>query len=217
MLKPATQERLENTQIIIRVLIQGKPAQINLPGYDPASGEFKLPIPPQSITYEDAARMSIYAHTGITSRSESRGVDPPTIIIAGTFAQRTRMKLDGFEWQRALEGLFQWYFTETASAGSQRRPLPTLEFHDVSREQHWIIEPLGTPWGRQDASTPTREQFNMRFRSLRRIGEPPVIISADPNANVTAAVNLCPFYSSSGGCASGQEFHEGCPFREGTA
>jgi hypothetical protein len=203
--KPSTTRKRAASAYILRILLQGKPANPGLPGLK--GGEFRLPLAPANITYEDSARTQMNAVTG-GNQVDEHGLNPPSITIGGTFGEATRGGMDGIEWQRALEGVIRWYMAQNLKRGLARQPLYIMEWHDTFVNQSWVVTPRATPWGIRDASKPVTESYTLRLDGVRSADTPK---PAQPLA--LSLGGLCPFFP---GCQSGGPADAHCPFR-GTA
>lgn len=211
-MKDSTATLLDNAQFALRATINGSP--LLPPGMPWVNdlGEFLLPIPPQSVEYGDGVRGTTFPLSEMTTRSEVRGLDTPTINISGTMGMLERDGYDGYEWQRNLETYVRWFFQAQVTAGKNRTPIPEMEWHDVLRDEHWYVQILQTPYGRQDASTPIRESYILKMKSLRKTGTPPKLTREQSTSRTTLAASLCPLYPA---CQNPDKpFKAGCVFRK---
>lgn len=199
---------------IFRVLLNDKPRSI--PGVDGMEdGLFILPRNPVSVQYQAGMRNFVYAVGTSEMRADQQGVDPPLIQIGVNFGERgswddkTQQGMDGRRSIRALENLVRGYAKAVAEAGRKRQPLHVLEFHDIYREESWVVTPLNVPYGMEDAGRPYTEDGSVRLQALTRADD--AIPPADPiPARMRDRARLCPLNPA---CKYGGPFEKGCPYR----
>lgn len=199
---------------IFRVLLRGQPR--NIDGVDGMEGGlFILPRHPVSVQYQAGPRTFTYATGTQEMRADQQGVDPPLITLAYDFGERggydprTRQGMDGRRATRALENLIRGYLKAAANAGRNRRDIHVLEFHDLYREQGWVVTPQNVPYGGEDAGRPYAESGVIRLQALRPADD--AIPAADPlPERLRDGVNACPLNPA---CKYGGPFEPGCPFR----
>ena len=183
---------------IIRLFELGAPVG-SVPGCSGyQGGEFRLPLAPQSIKSESRARTYIHP-LGPENAAEVHGLAPQVLTISGTFGEGVFGGNDGRGWQRDLEQLVYYYFTDNYRRNSLRLPQLDMAWHDLYRDDHWYVAPEGVPLGNQDSSSPYRETYNLRLSCLRKFdggvpGASPLMQKISV-ANYASATTTSPAYA----------------------
>lgn len=183
-----------------------------------AGGEFRLPIPPQSVKPESRARHFIHP-LGAENAVETHGLAPQVLTISGTFGEGLFGGNDGRGWQRDLEALVYFYFTDNYRRNSVREPQIDMAWHDLYKDDHWYVAPEGVPLGAQDKGDPYRETYSLRLSCLRKFdggapGASPLLekISVPAYSSATTASPAYAEYSASSGTASSADTGASVPF-----
>ena len=212
----STYDQRELRRYMLRMTdINGKPFPLpaELSKLAPNS-EFEFPLSPQSLEYTDRARTGLHPYADGTTGADEQGATVPSVQMSGTFGEGIRgnslgVRLDGRQWQRALEMFIGFYLETQHKAARYRTPPAVLEWHDTYKKAHLIVTPQATPRGREDAGSPYKESFQLVLTGLRRTTEPPKAQTAQA-ADPVLMHNTCPFVYQ---CrADGIPREEGCPF-----
>lgn len=216
---PETLRLRASRAYIFRVLYQGKPRNIEgVAGME--NGEWVMPVYPASVNYRSQARSMVYATSGGAGGGErgadEQGKDPPIITLSGTFSEQGAYRpgvggLDGRAAQRAFENLIGGYLKLVHDEGMLRNPMHVLEWHDLYREESWVVTPANVPYGTEDSSRPLIESYQLSLTALHRTTTP-AIHSPDPIS--LAAVQKhgnCPLNPR---CRFGGPSVPGCPWRK---
>lgn len=197
-ISPATRQVRAQRRYVLRVTdVHGNPYPLDasVARFAP-DGEFEFPFAPQAIQYPDRARTALHALADGTMHADEQGAGVPNVQVSGTFAQGIHenslgVKLDGREWQRALEALITSYFGIQLKAARTRTAPALLEWHDTYRDVHLIVTPQATPRGREDAANPLRESYDLMLTGLRRTTD--TLKARTAVESLPALGYLCPF------------------------
>lgn len=164
------QRRLDNQAYVLRITENGKPHPVPNHPVAGADGQFILPVPPQTLRPQQAARVGILPARNWNVADE-QGYSPPEYDLSGVFpltpVQIRGRLLDGYQLQRALEAFIRYYLQQNLERGRTQRPMLQLEFHDLYTERSWVVVPQIVPLGERSNQTPLVERYNLRLIAVR--------------------------------------------------